>query len=123
MVSHTFKQVVFGLQMIHTDLWLSTRSVLDELAYCDKWRGAEICSTGGRLLAMQVGHPDEWEYTPFYDQPDTGLIMDEPDEDSAITEAFLADVRFWMAMLVHPYIDDNGVFIPENDRKDSCYSG
>ncbi|MGF6567396.1 hypothetical protein ABIE05_003996 [Kosakonia cowanii] len=121
-MSHTFEQVVFGLQIIHTDLLLSTRSGLDELAYCDKWRGAEICSTGGRLLAMQVGHPDEWEYTPFYDQPDTGLIMDEPDEDSLLTDRLRRDIRFWMVTLVHPYIDENGQFTSPDDDACSCYS-
>ncbi|EOV9687704.1 hypothetical protein ACN5L4_003690 [Cronobacter turicensis] len=122
-MSHTFRQVVFGLQIIHKELWFSTNAELSELTHCDKWRGSEILSTGGRVLAMQTGHPDEWEFTPLSDKPDTGLIIDEPDDDSAITADFLKDVGFWMTMLVHPYVDENGVFVTENDRNDSCYSG
>jgi hypothetical protein len=109
-VSHTFQHVIFELKLIHQELWFSTKTDLDELSHCDKWRGSEIRSTGGRTLAMQVGHPDEWEYTIFYHEHDTGLIIDEPDEDTAVSEAFLKDVWFWMTMLVHPYIDDNGCF-------------
>jgi hypothetical protein len=114
-VSHTFQHVIFELKLIHQELWFSTKTDLDELSHCDKWRGSEIRSTGGRTLAMQVGHPDEWEYTIFYHEHDTGLIIDEPDEDTAVSEAFLKDVWFWMTMLVHPYIDDNGLFSPEDE--------
>ncbi|HCJ7372345.1 TPA: hypothetical protein NVL56_004344 [Enterobacter hormaechei subsp. xiangfangensis] len=122
-MSHTFQQVIFGLKLIHEELWFSTKSDLDELSQCDKWRGSEICSTGGRPLAMQVGHPDEWEYTILYQEPDTGMIIDEPDEDTAVSDAFLEDVRFWMTTLVHPYIDDNGFFLPEDEGSGDCYSG
>lgn len=122
-MSHTFEQVVFGLQMLHDDLWFSTKAELNELTHCDKWRGSEISSTGGRILAMQVGHPNQWEFTSLSDKPDTGLIIDEPDEDSAITKEFILDVRFWMVMLVEPYIDGNGSFIPEDESAGDCYSG
>jgi len=122
-VSHTFEQVIFGLQILHKDLWFSTKAELSNLTHCDKWRGSEISSTGGRVLAMQTGHPDEWEFTPLSHNPDTGLIIDEQDEDSAITEEFIRDVRFWMVMLVDPYIDDNGIFVPEDENAGDCYSG
>ena len=120
-MSHTFQHVIFELKLIHQELWFSTKTDLDELSHCDKWRGSEIRSTGGRTLAMQVGHPDEWEYTIFYHEHDTGLIIDEPDEDTAVSEAFLKDVWFWMTMLVHPYIDDNGLFSPEDECRGDCY--
>ncbi|GJL33042.1 hypothetical protein TUM17575_56310 [Klebsiella pneumoniae] len=39
--------------------------------------------------------------TILANQPDTGLVIDEPDVESEITEEFLVEVRFYMVMLVH----------------------
>lgn len=114
----TFQQVVFALQMTHLELWFYAEGEFRDLTHCDKWRCGEIRSTGGTLLAMQIGHPDEWEVTPFYNRPDTGLIIDEPDPESEITDKFLRDVRFWMSTQVYLHIDDNGVFTPPEDDPD-----
>lgn len=59
-----------------------------------------ITTTGGKFLAFQIGHPDEWELSPVYDQPDSCLVIDEPDEESEITDRFLDEVRFYMQMYV-----------------------
>lgn len=59
-----------------------------------------ITTTGGKYLAFQIGHPDEWALSPVSEQPDTGLIFDEPDAESEITDRFLDEVRFYMQMYV-----------------------
>lgn len=113
-----FVEAVGTLSIIHNGIWFYAETGVNDLTHCDKWRHGEIRSTGGTLLAMQIGHPDEWQYTPFCEKQDTGLIIDEPDENSAITVAFLRDVRFWMETHVYPYIDDNGVFTPPEEDPD-----
>lgn len=59
-----------------------------------------ITTTGGKYLAFQIGHPDEWEFSPVSEQPDIGLVIDEPDAESEITDWFLDEVRFYMQMYV-----------------------
>lgn len=113
-----FQEAVFALQMIHHELWFYAEGDFRDLTHSDKWRLGEIRSTGGTLLAMQTGHPDEWELTPFYNRPDTGQIIDKPDPESAVTEEFLRRVRLMMVTQVYPNIDDNGVFTPPEEDPD-----
>ena len=53
---------------------------------------------------------------PFLEKKDTGLVIDEPDEISAITTQFMDDVKVHMTLQVYPYIDDAiGVYTPPDD--------
>ena len=101
----TFEQVVKMLKPFHQALWFCCRSSPEELFHAECWQGGTITTTGGKLLAFQVGHPDEWKLTILANQPDTGLVIDEPDVESEITEEFLVEVRFYMVMLVHTVYD------------------
>lgn len=90
--------MVKKLKPFHQALWFCCGSSPKELFYADCWQAGTITTTGGKLLAFQVGRPDEWELTILANQPDTGLVIDEPDAESEITEEFLVEVRFYMAM-------------------------
>lgn len=96
----TFEDVVVKLRPFHQALWFCCSSSPVELFYAECWKGGMITTTGGKFLAFQIGHPDEWELSPVYDQPDSGLVIDEPDEESEITDRFLDEVRFYMQMYV-----------------------
>lgn len=107
----TFREVFFVLSMKHDQLWLKAPGEINELAFCDLWKSADIRSTGGRILASQIGHPDEWELSPICEIPDTGLIIDEPDGCAQITDSFYSLVKLHMATSVHPHIE-HGRYVP-----------
>jgi len=98
----TFEQAVKALRPFHRQLWFCCQPFAQALSNADLWRNGTIKTTSGKLLAFQVGHPDEWALTPLSNQPDTGLVIDEPDEESEITEGFLDHVRLIMTFCVHP---------------------
>lgn len=98
----TFEEAVESLKEFHQQLWFCCSSSPQDLSHADCWKGGTITTTGGKYLAFQIGSPDEWALSPLSAQPDTGLIFDEPDEESEITEAFLGAVRFYMSMLLQP---------------------
>lgn len=110
-VKRSFKEICILLGIKHNSLWFYADTGKMKLTNCDYWQKGMICSKGGKPLAYQFGHPDEWMLTPSWDKPDIGLIIDEPDEDSRITDRFLRDVNFLMVYQVHPYIDVNGQYI------------
>lgn len=96
----TFEHMVKKLRPFHQALWFCCSSSPVELFHADCWKGGMITTTGGKFLAFQVGHPDEWELTILAHQPDTGLVIDEPDAESEITKEFLVEVRFYMELYV-----------------------
>ncbi|EAO6910739.1 hypothetical protein [Escherichia coli] len=96
----TFEHVVKKLRTFHQALWFCCSSSPEKLFHADCWKGGMITTTGGKFLAFQIGGPDEWELSSVSDQPDTGLIIDEPDAESEITDGFLDEVRFYMQMYV-----------------------
>ncbi|MHB9323100.1 hypothetical protein ACP3TG_29060 [Phytobacter diazotrophicus] len=110
-VKMSFKEIFLQLEFYHDSLWFYADTGKMKLTDCDYWQKGRICSKGGKPLACQFGHPDEWLLTPLWYKPDTGLIIDEPDEDSRITDRFLREVNFLMTYKVHPYIDVNGQYI------------
>lgn len=117
-VKGSFEETCFTLFQIHNELWFDADTGDNKLTDCDCWENAVIRSTQGRPLAHQFGHPDEWLLSALWDKPDKGLIIDEPDEDSCITQKFMSDVRFMMMMLVTPDIDDNGIFIRQDSNEE-----
>ncbi|ENZ7236816.1 hypothetical protein ACG752_005006 [Klebsiella pneumoniae] len=96
----TFEHVVNKLRPFHQTLWFCCSSSPEELFHADCWKGGVITTTGGKFLAFQTGHPDEWELSPVAYKPDTGLVIDEPDAESEITDRFLNEVSFYMQMYV-----------------------
>lgn len=97
----TFEQAVKALRPYHRQLWFCCQPFLQKQQNADLWRKGSIKTTGEKILAFQVGHPDEWALTSLSNQPDTGLVFDEPEEASEITEEFLDHVRLIMTFCVH----------------------
>lgn len=109
-----FQATVDLLSQYHCTLWFNASLDAEELRFCDRWICGDIRSGAGRLLAMQAGHPDEWELSFNHKVPDRNYDPDEPDEGELITEQFLADVRLFMTCNVYPDINPQGDFIRDH---------
>ncbi|EOY8407209.1 hypothetical protein U9W97_004169 [Enterobacter bugandensis] len=95
----TFKEAVFGLQMIHDSLWFYVGSVFEGSTdlYPDLWQSSTIRSAGGRILAFQVGGADDWSLSVWHQIPDGP--MDFPDEDTnkeLLTSNFLKNAQYFI---------------------------
>lgn len=68
-----FEEAVDLLRRYHTRLWFNASLDVIQRSFCDRWRSGEILSGAGRLLAMQAGHPDEWQLNFKQTVPDSPL--------------------------------------------------
>ena len=109
-----FEEAVKLLLASHRKLWFHAQMDKSNFAYCDRWKGGEILSGAGGLLAMQAGHPDEWQLNFSHTEPDCPYEPDECDEGELITKLFLDHVRLYMNLNVYPDINPQGDFIRDH---------
>lgn len=119
----TFAEASFQVSMHHDEQWFRASAGASNQPLCEQWRSGEILSTGGKILAHQTGHPDQWEITKFCDFPDSEQGMDQSDDCVEIDTSFIENVQQRMDSHVHPYVNAQGDFSPprhDNGESDNA---
>lgn len=105
----TFQEVVAGLKKYHTRLWLDCGDIVDP-GYCWLWKSATLYSPARKPLALQTGHPDEWQLTPLYNSQDSTLDFEDCEGLNALTDLLFSRIIREMPVTVYPVIRQYGFY-------------